>query len=330
MVGALCSFLPVVGAWAAGADQAIEPTEVRGWLMRIHQAASTRNFQGTFIVSSSNSVSSARISHYCEGSNQYEKIESLDGQARNVFRHNDVVHTMWPENRIALVEQRSLLTSFPGLLQAGDDHIAEFYEMRAQGSDRVAGHEASVLFLRPRDMSRFGYRLWADKASGLLLRADVLGDHGEVLETSAFSDVSIGVRSQPETVTFPMKRLDGYKVVKSGVIPARFEAEGWQMRVPVAGFKQVSCVKRPLDGTGRPELGIPPAQVLQTIYSDGLTYVSVFIEKFDPERHTHEMSSVIGATQTLMRRQGDFWVTVVGDVPAATLRSFAGSLERRK
>jgi sigma-E factor negative regulatory protein RseB len=31
-----------------------------------------------------------------------------------------------------------------------------------------------------------------------------------------------------------------------------------------------------------------------------------------------------------MQQQGDWWVTVVGDVPAATLRMFAKGLERLK
>jgi sigma-E factor negative regulatory protein RseB len=31
-----------------------------------------------------------------------------------------------------------------------------------------------------------------------------------------------------------------------------------------------------------------------------------------------------------MQQQGDWWVTVVGDVPAATLRTFAKGLERLK
>ena len=31
-----------------------------------------------------------------------------------------------------------------------------------------------------------------------------------------------------------------------------------------------------------------------------------------------------------MRRQGDWWITVVGDVPPATLLAFANALERRK
>jgi sigma-E factor negative regulatory protein RseB len=56
----------------------------------------------------------------------------------------------------------------------------------------------------------------------------------------------------------------------------------------------------------------------------------VFIEPFSPERHTRAMLTTIGATQTLMRRQGDWWITVVGDVPAVTLRAFANGLERKK
>jgi len=56
----------------------------------------------------------------------------------------------------------------------------------------------------------------------------------------------------------------------------------------------------------------------------------VFIEPFSPERHTKSMLTTLGATQTLMRRQGDWWITVVGDVPTATLKAFAGGLERKK
>ena len=167
---------------------------MRAWLLRIHDAASRRNFQGTFVVSGGGGVANARISHFHEGANQYERIESLDGRQRKVFRHNDVVHTLWPASKVAMIEQRGQLSSFPALLQASDDHLADWYEMKLEGIDRVAGHEADVLAVKPRDSYRYGYRLWADRASGLLLRVDVIGERGETLETAAFSEVSIGVR----------------------------------------------------------------------------------------------------------------------------------------
>ena len=52
--------------------------------------------------------------------------------------------------------------------------------------------------------------------------------------------------------------------------------------------------------------------------------------EIDPQRHQRAMRTAVGATQTLMRRQGDWWITVVGDVPPATLLAFANALERRK
>ena len=306
------------------------PSEVRAWLLRIHDAAGRRNFQGTFVVSGGGNVASARIAHFCEGPNQYERIESLDGRQRRVYRHNDVVHTVWPVSHVAMIEQRGMLSSFPALLQAGDDGIAEWYDVRAEGSERVAGHEADVLAIRARDGLRYGYRLWADRASGLLLRAEVIGERGDILETSAFSDVVIGIRPQPDTVLSAMRRLEGYRVVRPVLTPTRLEAEGWTMRQLAPGFRSVSCVSRQIEAQGDGAVGTATPAVIQSIYSDGLTYVSVFIEPFRPERHARPVFAAMGATSTLAQRQGDWWVTIVGDTPPATLRMFATALERRK
>lgn len=329
LFGAFCGFVASSRAQGVPAEASVDSREVRSWLLRIHEAASKRNFQGTFVVSGSGSVSSARIAHYCEGPHQYERIESLDGQQRHVFRHNDLVHTAWPSSRVVLVEQNQSMMSFPGLLQAGSDRIVDFYDVKQQGTDRVAGHEASVLIVQPRDTFRFGYRLWSEKNSGLLLRADVLGERGEVLETSAFSDVQIGIKPQPETVLQPMKRLDGYRVIRPVLAATRLEAEGWSLKDPAPGFRQVSCVKRTMLGQ-ESSAEADAAPVLQAIYSDGLTHVSLFIEPFNAQRHTRPMMTSLGATQTLMKRHGEFWVTVVGDVPAATLKAFAKGLERSR
>lgn len=307
-----------------------DASEVRAWMMRIHDAASHRNFEGTFVVSSTGMVTSARVAHYFDGADQYERSESLDGPPRLVYRHNDRVQTVWPLTSVSMVEQRGVLASFPALLQADDGRIVDFYAVHAEGQERVAGHTAKILRVTPKDAWRYGYRLWADRATGLLLRADVLGERGEVLETSAFSEVTIGVKPQPQSVLLPMKRLDAHRVLHPLLTPTQLGLEGWTLREPVPGFRPVSCVKRPMPGSqgpGTPERDGPVAPALQMVYADGLTYVSVFIERFDPGRHTRPMLAFIGATQTLMVQHGEWWVTVVGDVPAATLRWFAQSLE---
>ncbi|MEO5695524.1 MAG: MucB/RseB C-terminal domain-containing protein [Burkholderiaceae bacterium] len=329
LAGAVCASAPAAAEQRAGAtDVPAQAREVRAWLMRIHEAASHRNFQGTFVVSSGSGVSSARIAHYCEGPSQFERSESLNGRARHVYRHNDVVTTLWPGTRIATVEQRTLLAQFPALLQAGDDRIADFYEVSAQGVERVAGRQANVLRVKPRDAYRYGYRLWADRDSGLLLRADVMGDHDRVLESSAFSEVSIDVKPQPETVLQPMKRLQEYRVVPVVLKPTSLESEGWSLRQSVPGFREVSCVRRPMQRADEAGNGPVEDKVIQAIFSDGLSYVSLFIEPFRPQLHTQPMLTSVGPTQTLMLQHGDWWVTVLGDAPPATLQMFVHGLER--
>jgi sigma-E factor negative regulatory protein RseB len=322
--------LMAMGQAAAAPGVAVEPQEVREWLTRIHNAANQRNFQGTFVISSSGAMTSARISHFYDGTDQFERIEPLDGQARQVLRHNGVVHTVWPFDKVTLIEQRDVLNSFPSLLQDADDHVADFYDVNLQPAERVAGHDANVLMLKPRDEFRYGYRLWTDKQSGLLLRAEILNALGETLETSAFSDVDIGVRAQPDMVLLPMRKLAGYRVVKPQLTPTRLEAEGWKLRKTVAGFRQLSCIRRPLDMLAPAGRKSASNQLIQAVFSDGITNVSLFIEPYNEDRHPRPTITVVGATQTLMSRQGDFWITVVGDVPRVTLRAFYDAVDRNK
>ncbi|MFZ5542128.1 MAG: MucB/RseB C-terminal domain-containing protein [Pseudomonadota bacterium] len=317
--------------WAQGrAARADAPLDARAWLARVHEAASLRNYRGTQVVTAGGAVSSSRVAHYCDGSHQYERVDMLDGQMRRVFRHNDTVYTIWPQRQIAVVERRAPLPPFPAVLQAGIETLAEHYELMSQGRDRQAGYEAEVFLLKPRDRLRFAQRLWAERTTGLLLRADVLGPQGEVLESSAFSEVAIDVRPQPETVLQPMKRLEGYRIIRPAVASTQLEAEGWLLKSAVPGFRQVSCVKRPLDPAAAEEGRAASPMVVQAIFSDGLTHVSLFIEPVDGDRHQRAMAASVGATHTLMQRLGDWWITVVGDVPTSTLKQFAQALQRRK
>jgi len=326
LAGLALGFVPRADAGPAGP----EVPDVRAWLGRIHEAANLRNYHGTFVVSAGGILASTRVAHYCDGRNQFERLETLGGPMKWQLRHNDVVHTLWPKGRVASIEQRDVLTSFPALLQGSHEAIADHYVLRVLGTDRVAGYETDVLQLSPRDAYRYGYRLWADQRSALLLRAEVLGPTDEVLESAAFSELSIGVKPQPESVLQPMRQLNGWRVVRPLLTRTRLESEGWMLRPALPGFREISCVRRTIDSPVDSQAATAAAPAIQSIWSDGLTYVSVFIEAYEPQRHTRPMQTTMGATQTLMRRHGDWWVTLMGEVPAATLRQFANTLERQR
>ncbi len=300
--------------------------EARKWLARIHTAAHERNYQGTLVFSADGALSSARVAHFCEGAQSYERIEVLDGRMQQVYRHNDRVVTLWPRSRVAVVEERDPRQA--SLRPVIEPRAEEFYELHEQGTEHVAGREAQILLLSPRDANRFAQRLWVDSRSGLMLRTDVLGPRQQVLESSAFSQVEIDVKPRPQTVLYSMKHLDGYRQVRPSPLPTKLDHEGWVLGSLVPGFQLSSCTRRPLDPA---EGGVTQASVLQAVFSDGLTHVSLFVEPIDKARHTRPLLTQLGATHTLMQPHGsDWWVTVMGDVPAQTLKQFHQALERRR
>lgn len=301
--------------------------DLRGWLARIHDAAARSNYVGTFVNSTGTSVVSSRVGHYVEGRNTLERVDALDGEPRSMLRVNDEVRTLWPRYRVAVVEPVDPRASFPALVSGSEKQIPDFYELHVQPSERIAGHDADRLLLKARDDSRFDHVIWADHATGLLLRVDVQVA-GRTLESSGFSDVNIGVKPDASAVYAELHRADGFHIVRPEVEHTKLEADGWTMQAGLlpAGFQSLGCIRRALDVPGE---NAGQAKVLQAIWSDGITHVSLFIEPFNPQRHRSEGLTVIGATHTLTRRVNDMWLTAVGDVPPATLDQFVRALQRK-
>jgi sigma-E factor negative regulatory protein RseB len=297
---------------------------VSEWLIRMHEASRLRSYIGTFVVSSNTGgMSSARIWHACEGEQQVERVESLTGAPRSTFRRNEEVVTFLPGSRLVRTEKREAL-SFPSLLKASETSIPEFYAAHRLGGDRVAGFETDVVELAPKDNLRFGYRIWSEKKSGLVVKLQTMDAEGNVLEQAAFSELQLDAPVRIDKLSRMMAAPEGWRVEKAEAVKTNAAAEGWQLKSPVAGFKPINCYRRPMAGSPRSE------GALQWIFSDGLAAVSLFVEAYDGQRHVQEGLFSSGATQTLTRRVQDWWITAVGEVPPQTLKAFAQSLERRK
>src|SRR5215208_7487206 len=247
--------LPGLAAQQALAAQGKYPElSINEWLMRMHEASRLRTYVGTFVVSSNGGgLASARIWHACNGEQQVERVESLTGAPRSIFRRNDEVVTFLPESRVVRVEKRESLGLFPGLLKSNETSIPEFYAARRTGSDRVAGFETEVVELAPKDNLRFGYRIWSERKTGLVVKLQTMDAEGNVLEQAAFSELQLDAPVRMDKLSRMMAVPDGWRVEKPDAAKTSAEAEGWQLKSAVAGFKPVSCYKRPAAGAQVPE-----------------------------------------------------------------------------
>ena len=179
---------------------------------------------------------------------------------------------------------------------------------------------ADVIELMPKDELRFGYRIWAEKKSGLVVKMQTLGENGQVLEQVAFTELQLDAPVRMDKLKRLMADTKGYEVLRPSLRKTTPEAEGWRLREAVPGFQSVSCHVRDPEGGRSPSM--------QWVFSDGLASVSLFLEPLDPERHGDEGQAVAGATHSLSQRLADHWLTAMGEVPMPTLRRFVQSIER--
>jgi sigma-E factor negative regulatory protein RseB len=297
---------------------------INEWLTRMHEASmKKRSYIGTLVQSSQGGMSSARIWHACDGQTQIERIESLTGVPRSSIRKDDKLVTFMPEQRLARVEKREGLvsaSSLTDLFKPGASNIPDFYTVKALGGERIAGLDADVVQLNPRDTLRYGYRIWTERKSALVLKLQTLDASGAVIEQAAFSELQLDAPVKAAKLKQMMKPAEGWRIEQTEVVKTTAAAEGWQLKSTVPGFKAVSCHKRgaanAADGT------------MQWVFSDGLATISLFVEAFDKSRHTQEGVASTGATHSLFRRMNDYFLTAVGEVPPQTLKSFASALSR--
>ncbi len=311
----------LAGPVARGEDTAAGSPAGQGrsaieWLRAVRAAAQRANYTGTIVYQRGDEVRSSHIVHFFDGATPRERVLTLDGRPREFIRQGDEVQCLYPKSHRLVIERPGPRATFPALGQIDVSRVLEHYLLTTGEVERVAGIECRVLHLAPRDALRYGYKLWVEPNSGLLLKIQVLGGDDAVIEQIAFSDVRIGESINAAELK-PSWSTAGWEVVRHPSHQIELSRQGWSITAP-EGFRMLTEVER--------NLGNDSTQAAwQAVYSDGLATVSVFIEpgaaSADPEPPQHH-----GPSSAVMRRVGDARVTVVGEVPPMTARSIADSV----
>jgi sigma-E factor negative regulatory protein RseB len=322
-------FLAFLSRWACSAVvAALTSTAAAGtsgataaeWLKQAQAAAERTSYSGTIVYERGGQVRSSRIYHFFDGKQAQERVQLLDGQPREFLRYGDEVHTLLPEARLVRIEQRQRQDEFPALTAVPAEELLSFYTVQIGPLERVAGRDGRVLQIEPKDPHRFGYRLWVEEVSKLLLKAQVVDERQQVLEQMMFTEVRIAGRFDRAGLQ-PSWSTQGWAVERSTHKPVDLARAGWDI-VPPPGFRLLRTVGRQM---GRSE----ERATLQAVYSDGLAHLSVFIEPVGARPTPGDAVLVEGPTSFTARRIGDSLVTIVGEVPPATVRGLAASIQPR-
>ncbi len=319
-----CLLLAVMCAHSAAAqDNDEQKREIHTALKKMQHAAQKLNYSGTFVYQQGSQIRTSRITHILDGNAELEKLEILDGQPREYLRKNDEVACYLPNSKTIQIEKNVSQEVFPAVFSANAMALPESYQIRKAEGGRVAGSECQNYLFEPKDAHRYGYRLCVEKNTGLLLRAQTLNSKNEVIEQIAFTQFQTG-------------ELDRNKIKPSyqNVTQWRIEnltaqtniSSGWVVKALPQGFRKVSEMRRLLPAATTAKTGESKAdQVVQLIYSDGLAAISVFIEPHTDNRSEGSLQQ--GALNVSGKRHGEYWITVMGEVPAVAIRQVINSIE---
>jgi sigma-E factor negative regulatory protein RseB len=319
-LGRLCvSAALATGLAAPALGQQQDDHQVTGMalLHKVRTAARSLDYVGVYTYQQGAVMQSSRIVHIIDGTGERERIESLDGLAREFIRHNETIHRLLPEKKVIVVEQRRG-DRFPAFLLGEADQIPAHYIIQmSKYLDRVAGRPCTVVELIPKDKYRFGYRVCIDVEHTILLKAQTL-NRRQVINQIAFSMLDVGAAVTPEQLK-PNWNTKGWSKQETPFSAADLASEGWRITFP-PGFRPLAQVARSMSA-GK--------EVDQLVLSDGLAAISIFIESFDPNRDNPFSKEVMykGAMNIFRKRIGDYWFTVLGEVPADTLREIAERTE---
>ena len=245
-----------------------------------------------------------QLSHVVDQDSSAERLTELTGQGAQVERATHPLDCIHPGQQ---------MLRLGAALQAGDCNIARQYRLRVSGGERIAGRNAVRIEVDPRDMYRFGYIMYLDQETGLLLKSETIGRGSRVLEKFQFAHLSYN-EAMPEisgvTVTHQARHPDPHTQTISA---------------PVSRAWTVSWLPRGFTPADR-SLGISGRRT----YTDGLAVFSVFLEDLKHEIRPGEGLVRDGGTTSYTRGMlvaGEpVLVTVVGDVPVNTARLVADSI----
>jgi sigma-E factor negative regulatory protein RseB len=292
------------------------------WLSRAAQAARQLNYVGTIVYQIGPRVETSRLAHLFENGVELEKLVSLDGPAREVVRTPADVRYYYPDVKLIKIEPRTVRNAFPSLSSDQQRSLSQFYDFRVVTGERVGGRAAEVVTFEPRDGLRYGHRFWSDSATGLLLKARIVNERGDVVEQFAFTDLAVNAKIDRALVepSWPVPPADWQTRQGSGgdVTP---KETGWAVsRIP-PGFAKIMEGFRKLRGK--------PEPVAHLVFSDGLVAISVFVEPLPPTLAGTGLSQQ-GGLNIYSVKLDDHLVTALGEAPGATVRQIATSVVARR
>jgi sigma-E factor negative regulatory protein RseB len=204
--------------------------------------------------------------------------------------------------------------------------LGKHYVAVYQGTGLVAGRSALIVKLQ-RPGGGLAARFWLDKQTMVPLRRDVYDTSAQLVSEEAFVQVQFGALTPAPAVAASATASAGSGWAAAPV-PAQLVTElnrlGWQLPATLPGGLPLYTAAQSQTGAG---------QVVDLCYSDGLSVVSLFVQRgtLAPKPAGWQQVSVLGhqvyvAGQSVTWSGGGFVYTMLADAPPQVVSTVVASM----
>nr|WP_255528681.1 MucB/RseB C-terminal domain-containing protein [Methylobacter sp. BlB1] len=286
-------------------------------LTKMTDAMRVLNYQGTVAFLRNGKLETMKYFHAAEKGIEQERLLSLNSPLREIIRDADKVSCLFKSTQQAVVDHRPVGHSFLVDVPQNLDELSAVYDFKMAGEEDVAMLPAYVIAIQPKDDFRYVRKIWIEKQQFLPLKVAVYDLSGTVLEQVVFTDLEV-----KEALPFVEAKFgeaaENVKHIHQLQAQASDQATFVVNNLP-PGFEEIFFTRRPIHNSNQP--------VDHLLLSDGFAAVSVYMENKNTAMQQGLQS--VGAVNSFSRTIDDWQLTVMGEVPAKTVKFIAEGIKLR-
>jgi sigma-E factor negative regulatory protein RseB len=286
-------------------------------LGKMNHAMAVLNYQGTVAFLKNGKLEPMKYVHAAAKGVQQERLLSLNSPLREIVRDAGKVSCLFKETQQSIVDHRPFERSFLVDVPDNLDQMGSIYQFEVVGEENVAMLPSYVVSIQPKDNARYPRKIWIEKEHFLPLKI-VLYDNSDVpLEQVVFTEIEV---------------KDSLPFINVKFLDANYEAQHIHQLQPQSpdqaafvatelpkGFREVFFTRKPIHNAEQP--------VDHLLLSDGFTSVSIYMENKSAAMQAGLQS--VGAINSYSRTINNYQLTVMGEVPAETVKFIAEVIKLR-
>lgn len=286
-------------------------------LTKMTHAMRILNYQGTVAFLRNGKLETMKYFHAAEEGIEQERLLSLNSPLREIIRDADKVSCLFKSTQQVVVDHRPVGRSFLVDLPQNLDELGAIYDFEIVGEENVAMLPAYVVAIQPKDDFRYVRKIWIEQQQFLPLKVAVYDLSDTILEQVVFTDLQ--VKEALPFVEVKFGEPSGAVKHIHQLQPQASDKAAFVINSLPSGFQEIFFTRRPMHNSNQP--------VDHLLLSDGFAAVSIYME--NKNTTMQQGLQAVGAINSYSRTIDDWQLTVMGEVPAKTVKFIAEGIRLR-